>query len=532
MIVINVAVGHGLIRLILGLFIFADSIVLAIIVIKVLGARKKDADPFAKESSERLEGVDAGGETSDLPELFLPVAPKKAVNPEPKRLSARSLLLDLIQKRKSLAEVTQAVKQARQEEFVDENTTESEAPAPKMKQVPLTPIQDKSKGGSGAVLFLLIFAVPWCGITGLFTVFAIKPLWDRSVAAETYVEGSGVVQESRVDSHRGDESTQYKAVIRYSYEVKGKPYLSDRVSFGSGGSSSDSSGAHKTQRKYPKGAKVKLWYDPNEPSEAVLEIGSTGMSWFLLIFMQPFWMVAAGLIIGITLSFLSSNPVKRFFETDLSAFLGESLEGTLANRGFANGLNGQVRIPGWGTLAVTPEGHHLNRTRNYKKLLYAMAIGYGISFFFSIFIIAFFKPGGAGPDNCTSDTFFWILQNVTLPVMVVAVVLYLRKRSKNSAKKIDVLPRMRQIIINGTAWSYDDIQQLHLKQMRYAKGVEVNGSNVRGWSVGVMLPAGLEEPLIFLSTGQGESDEQKIVARMAHYFSQLLEKELVQCQGR
>jgi|GEM_PF-2493197 len=417
----------------------------------------------------------------------------------------------------------------------DKNIVEAseEKTSPKTNLVPLTPMQDKSRGGLVVgTLFLLVFALPWCGITGLFTISAIRPLWEQSQAKQSYVEGTGVVEESEVEARRDEDGTQYKPIVRYNYEVDGEAYTSDRVAFDGGWSSGDHSDADRICRKYPRDAKIKIWYDPGDPSKAVLEIESVGMSWFLLIFLQPFWTVGIGLILAVVLAVLSSRPVNRFFQTDLSALLDKSSETTLMNRGNSNDQSGLVRIPGWGILRVDPDGHHFRRRRNYRKLLFAAGMGYGLSFFLSIFILAFFQPGGAGMGNCTGGTFLWVLIYITLPSVTVAVLLHLGIRSKSSAKRIDIQQRMRQITINKTTWSYDDIQQLYWKRVLYPNGMKVNNSRFRGWSVGVMLPADWEEPLIFLSASKGKSDQQKIVARMGHYFSQLLEKELVECQGR
>ena len=85
--------------------------------------------------------------------------------------------------------------------------------------------------------------------------------------------------EWRSDSEGG--STAYP-VVQYSYQVNGQAYQGYKLAPGPevGGS-----GAKKVVAKYPAGAQVMVFYDPQKPSDAVLERKAPAMwlMWFLLV---------------------------------------------------------------------------------------------------------------------------------------------------------------------------------------------------------------------------------------------------------
>jgi hypothetical protein len=98
----------------------------------------------------------------------------------------------------------------------------------------------------------------------------------RETRGFTRTRGRIVV--SRVDEVPGpaeEGGTRYRAVVRYAYEARGRGYESERVSVGShaGTTSSDPGEARGWVRRYPAGAEVDVWFDPSDPSRAVLVRG-------------------------------------------------------------------------------------------------------------------------------------------------------------------------------------------------------------------------------------------------------------------
>jgi len=93
---------------------------------------------------------------------------------------------------------------------------------------------------------------------------------------------TATVMASQVEWRSDSEgSTQYPAVL-YSYTVMGQSYSSTRIAPGMevGGM-----GAQKVVARYPVNAQVPVYYNPQNPSDAVLEkkSGSQVLLWTLLV---------------------------------------------------------------------------------------------------------------------------------------------------------------------------------------------------------------------------------------------------------
>ena len=71
-----------------------------------------------------------------------------------------------------------------------------------------------------------------------------------------------------VEHPADDAKGQSHACIRYRYQVSGKTYEGDRVSLHSAWPSAD------LRKEHPKGSEITVYYDPRNPSFAVLEPGS------------------------------------------------------------------------------------------------------------------------------------------------------------------------------------------------------------------------------------------------------------------
>lgn len=92
----------------------------------------------------------------------------------------------------------------------------------------------------------------------------------RKVAqAENWSSTVGTVTLSTIDVHRsGSRNSIPYPDVRYSYQVMGREYEANKIMPGAeiGGS-----GAQKVIDRYPVGAQVTVFYNPNNPYEAVLE---------------------------------------------------------------------------------------------------------------------------------------------------------------------------------------------------------------------------------------------------------------------
>jgi hypothetical protein len=81
-------------------------------------------------------------------------------------------------------------------------------------------------------------------------------------------------------------------VVQYSYQVNGQAYQSYKLAPGPelGGS-----GARKVVAKYPAGAQVMVFYDPQKPSDAVLERKAPAQ-WFMWLMLVIFDCALCGAI--------------------------------------------------------------------------------------------------------------------------------------------------------------------------------------------------------------------------------------------
>ena len=97
-----------------------------------------------------------------------------------------------------------------------------------------------------------------------------SPEWPRSpgivVTSDT---GSSVTKDSRTRA----SSRIYSADIRFRYQAGGHEYTTDTLHFGQTAGSGDSSDAELRHARYPVGAAVTVWYNPDNPSIATVEPG-------------------------------------------------------------------------------------------------------------------------------------------------------------------------------------------------------------------------------------------------------------------
>ena len=79
------------------------------------------------------------------------------------------------------------------------------------------------------------------------------------------------------------ERTTYYPEVRYEYSVLGKTYTGRRIAFGASKGFSTSAGAEKALERYPVRATVTVYYNPDNPADAVLEREMRGGASLLLI---------------------------------------------------------------------------------------------------------------------------------------------------------------------------------------------------------------------------------------------------------
>jgi len=165
----------------------------------------------------------------------------------------------------------------------------------------------QQSGPIGGLICGLLFAV-----IGYFVAFTFgKPILDDAKASRDWPSVPGVITRSAVATKRSDGKTMYSFDVVYRYQVEGRELTCNSVFFGGNTSSSNSSAAYKVTGRYPEGAEVDVYYEPENPANAVLEPGTRWQSYIVfgigLVFLivgvlvlggSLFYVLAAGAIIG------------------------------------------------------------------------------------------------------------------------------------------------------------------------------------------------------------------------------------------
>jgi hypothetical protein len=145
-------------------------------------------------------------------------------------------------------------------------------------------------------------------LLGLFACISIGIfIWGirtrlRWMSSKNWPSTRGVITASTLatdNSNNGtNSSVTYGASVKYSYSVAGQPLTGTKVTFGDY-STSNPAHANSVRGRYPRGREVVVYYDPEDPSYAVLE-RDIGGNWILL--------VVGGIFAAITLTILFRKP--------------------------------------------------------------------------------------------------------------------------------------------------------------------------------------------------------------------------------
>ena len=143
---------------------------------------------------------------------------------------------------------------------------------------------------SGAVVAFSAFGA-------VLALFALMMQRQASVA-KTWPVVAGKVTISDVDAFRGASyanepraGIMYRARLTYAYEYNGIPYIGHDVTLGGKLTSSSQWLAKRTSAKYPEGASVKVYVNPQKPEQAVLQPRAGG-AWLLWLVAFAVWGVA------------------------------------------------------------------------------------------------------------------------------------------------------------------------------------------------------------------------------------------------
>ena len=122
----------------------------------------------------------------------------------------------------------------------------------------------------------------------------------RGVCSDRWTTAAGTVLESelvRVPG-RGRVSASYKAHVLYGYEVGGRSYIGDRISFGRLAVGSGRDDAEVLLQRYRRGSVVQVHYNLARPNEAALE---TGWTWSAVV------RTSLGILVVVAMLFLGGR---------------------------------------------------------------------------------------------------------------------------------------------------------------------------------------------------------------------------------
>ncbi len=155
-------------------------------------------------------------------------------------------------------------------------------------------VKPRSNNGGIGIAFFIFITLFWSTIVCLFDGHMIYTVYRQS-QSERYPTVSGIVTDTEIDTYTttdddGRTTTSHEAIIKFNYEVQGRPYRSDTYRYGAR-TFADPARADAAINRYPKGAEVEVHYNPSNPDDAVLEVGVATGELFAFVFLTPFNLV-------------------------------------------------------------------------------------------------------------------------------------------------------------------------------------------------------------------------------------------------
>lgn len=125
------------------------------------------------------------------------------------------------------------------------------------------------------IIITVCTILPFLAIAG-FLIFNARRTTAQAQASQSWPSVMGTVASSSVEvstssDSEGGTSTSYYPAVTYAYDVLGHRYSSDRVAFGFRVGSGNRAQAQAVADRYIAGNQIRVYYNPNNPGEAVLE---------------------------------------------------------------------------------------------------------------------------------------------------------------------------------------------------------------------------------------------------------------------
>ena len=106
-------------------------------------------------------------------------------------------------------------------------------------------------------------------------------VYSQAEAVRQWPTAQGEILKTWVSVRSDSEDDEYVPEVRYRYTVEGQTYTGDRLR-AAPVSAGSRNGAERMLAAYPQGAVVRVYYNPQNPAESVLEPGVARSFWFFL----------------------------------------------------------------------------------------------------------------------------------------------------------------------------------------------------------------------------------------------------------
>ncbi|MBC7768539.1 MAG: DUF3592 domain-containing protein [Phycisphaerales bacterium] len=206
--------------------------------------------------------------------------------------------------------------------------------------------------------FLIVAGLFWTALTLGGDFFAINAI-RQQLRAEQFPSVTGVITQNEIEitpSSKG--GSNYAARLHFAYSVDGRAYVGDRHRYG--GYTASAEHAESLASRYPVGAPVIVYFNPDDPADAILSPGVDGADVFVLFFLLPFNVILFGAIAALARGGRPiddpSAPVSPFSAGLVALFVGWFLIvfAIAIFSGFDPGL--PVALGAWGALGALTFG--------------------------------------------------------------------------------------------------------------------------------------------------------------------------------
>ena len=133
---------------------------------------------------------------------------------------------------------------------------------------------------------MLFFGIVWSLVCLVFDGVSLHHLLKQR-AADSHAVAAGEIVSSAVRRHPDEDGESYTAEFVYTYEVGGKKYQGHLERYGAVQHFRQDSRAAAEAKKLPAGTAVSIYYNPQDPRDAILHPGVDGKDYMAFFILMP-----------------------------------------------------------------------------------------------------------------------------------------------------------------------------------------------------------------------------------------------------